>query len=59
MTTAAQSCNDFLEIVVGYLDLLHQQGVIRNLHDIDTESVIGITEELRDYFITLHTNDVD
>ena len=59
MTTAAQSCNDFLEIVVGYLDLLNRQGVIRNLHDIDTESVIGITEELRDYFITLHTNDVD
>ena len=59
MAAAAHSCNDFLEIVVGYLDLLHRQGVIRNLDDIDTESVIGITEELRDYFSTLHTNDAD
>ena len=59
MAVAAQTSSDFLEIVVGYLDLLHRQGVIRNIDDIDTESVIGITGELRDYFIMLHTHDAD
>ena len=57
MTAAAQTRNHFIEIVIGYLDLLYQQGVIRNLNDIDTESVIAMTEELRDYFIALHEND--
>ena len=57
MSTAAESCNNFLEIVVGYLDLLHQQGIITDLGDIDTECVIAITEELRDYFVILHMND--
>ena len=57
MGTTAESCNNFLEIVVGYLDLLHQQGIITDLGNIDTECVIAITEELRNYFVVLQMND--
>jgi hypothetical protein len=59
MPAIAQIHNDFLEFTVEYLDLLHRQGIITNLGDIDTEAVIKTTEELRDYFMTLQANDAD
>jgi hypothetical protein len=59
MTATAKTHNDFLEVVVGYLDLLHRQGIIKDPGDIETEIVIRITEELRDYFETLHANDAE
>jgi hypothetical protein len=59
MAATAQRDNDFLEVVVGYLDLLHRQGIIRDPANIETEIVIRVTEELRDYFETLHANDAE
>ena len=59
MPVTAQTSNDFLEFIVDYLDLLHRQGIITDLGEIDTEAVIRTTEELRDYFMTLHANDAD
>ena len=55
----AYTDNDFLKLVVEYLELLYRQGIISDLGDIDTEVVIRITQELRDYFIALHSNDTD
>ena len=57
MSATAQTPNDYLEFIVDYLDLLHRQGIITDLGEIDTEAVIRTTEELRDYFMTLHAND--
>ena len=57
MPVTAQTSNDFLEFIVDYLDLLHRQGIITDLGEIDTEAVIRTTEELRDYFMALHVND--
>jgi len=59
MPATAQTPNDYLEFIVDYLDLLHRQGIITDLGEIDTEAVIRTTEELRDYFMTLHANDAD
>ena len=59
MPVTAQTSNDFLEFIVDYLDLLHRQGIITDLREIDTEAVIRTTEELRDYFMTLNANDAD
>lgn len=59
MPGTAQTHNDYLEFIVDYLDLLHRQGIITDLREIDTEAVIRTTEELRDYFMTLHANDAD
>ena len=59
MPVTAQTSNDFLEFIVDYLDLLHRQGIITDLREIDTEAVIRTTEQLRDYFITLHANVAD
>lgn len=59
MPVTAQTHNDYLEFIVDYLDLLHRQGIITDLGEIDTEAVIRTTEELRDYFMTLHANDAD
>lgn len=59
MPVTAQNHNDYLEFIVDYLDLLHRQGIITDLGEIDTEAVIRTTEELRDYFMTLHANDAD
>lgn len=59
MAATAQTHSDFLEVVVGYLDLLHRQGIIRDPANIETEIVIRVTEELRDYFETLHANDAE
>ena len=59
MSATAQTPNDYLEFIVDYLDLLHRQGIITDLGEIDTEAVIRTTEELRDYFMVLHANDAD
>jgi hypothetical protein len=59
MPATAQNRSDFLEFIVEYLDLLNRQGIIKDLGEIDTEAVIKTTEELRDYFETLHANDAD
>jgi hypothetical protein len=59
MPGTAQNRDEYLELIVEYLDLLHRQGIITDLREIDTEAVIRTTEELRDYFMTLHTNDVN
>jgi hypothetical protein len=59
MPVTAQTSNDYLKFIVDYLDLLHRQGIITDLREIDTEAVIRTTEELRDYFMTLNANDAD
>ena len=59
MPATAQTRNDFLEFIAEYLDLLNRQGIITDLGEIDTEAVIKTTEELRDYFMTLHANDAE
>jgi len=59
MPGTALNRDEYLEFIVEYLDLLHRQGIITDLREIDTEAVIRTTEELRDYFMTLHTNDVN
>ena len=59
MPGTAKNRDEYLELIVEYLDLLHRQGIITDLREIDTEAVIRTTEELRDYFMTLNANDAD
>jgi hypothetical protein len=59
MPGTALNRDEYFELIVEYLDLLHRQGIITDLREIDTEAVIRTTEELRYYFMTLHTNDVN